>query len=171
MKDNLQFLCDLSVYQDEQPFELYGFPEQQSDTRTNCKFESRDVEVTDARLLDDITIASYGFAFVKHKSACPLEADHFETVGGDKTVLMQYLEETIGLVKDMFTPVDVICFDWRVSKTFQFSKQRMEFLGATKLMEMVVPPTRSQSERAHSAPCSKGHQEFRPSDWRRSPLR
>ena len=115
MKDSLQFLCNLPIYQEEQPFELYGFPKQQSDTRTNCKFESKDVGVTDARLVDDIAIASSGFAFVKHKSACPLEAKHFEEVGGDNTILMQYLEETIDLVKDMFKPVDVICFDWRVS--------------------------------------------------------
>ena len=118
MKDNLTFLCNLPIYQDEQPFELYGFPEQQSDTRTNCQFEAKDIDVTDARLSNDITIASHGFVFVKHNSACPLEAKYFETVGGDKTVLTQYLEETISFVKDMFRPVDVICFDWRVKGAF-----------------------------------------------------
>ncbi len=115
MKDRLQFLCNLPLYQDEQPFELYGFPEQQSDTRTNCKFESKDVDVTDARLVGDIAIAKHGFTIVQHKSACGLEAKHLEAVGGDKAVLVQYLEETISLVKGMFAPVDVICFDWRVS--------------------------------------------------------
>ncbi|KAF9769846.1 hypothetical protein IL306_012659 [Fusarium sp. DS 682] len=113
MKDNLQFLCNLPIYKHEQPFELYGFPEQQCDVRTNCKFESKDVNVTDARLVRDLDITSYGFTFLKHKSACPLESKHFETVGGETTVLKQYLEETIELVKDMFTPLDVICFDWR----------------------------------------------------------
>lgn len=39
MQDNLQFLCDLPLYDTDQPYELYGFPEQQSDTRTNCRFE------------------------------------------------------------------------------------------------------------------------------------
>ncbi|TPX09380.1 uncharacterized protein E0L32_009424 [Thyridium curvatum] len=40
-------------------------------------------------------------------------AEYFEKVGGEKTVLMAYLEETLQLVKDIFQPVNAICFDWR----------------------------------------------------------
>ncbi|KAL2131081.1 hypothetical protein VTI74DRAFT_5577 [Chaetomium olivicolor] len=112
MKDNLRFLCELPIYQEEQPYQLFGFPEQDSIACENCEFEAKDVEVADARECE-VTIAEHGFTFVCFKSACPLVARHFETVGGDPTVLMQYLEETIGFARAIFKPLDVVCFDWR----------------------------------------------------------
>ncbi|KAK3364322.1 hypothetical protein B0T25DRAFT_61125 [Lasiosphaeria hispida] len=112
MKDNIQFLRELPIYQEEQPYQLYGFPNQDSLARENCEFEAVDVEVIDTRE-HPVTIQDHGFAFVRFKSACDLNAKHFETVGGDPTTLMQYLEETIGFIRNMFEPLDVVCFDWR----------------------------------------------------------
>ncbi|KAK3338669.1 hypothetical protein B0T25DRAFT_636407 [Lasiosphaeria hispida] len=114
MKDNLQFLRDLAIYQEEQPYQLFGLPRsnQEAITSENCEFEARDVEVADARECE-VAIANHGFAFVRFKSSCPLAATNFETVGGDPTVVTQYLEETVDFARAMFKPVDIVCFDWR----------------------------------------------------------
>ncbi|GAW19497.1 hypothetical protein ANO14919_089840 [Xylariales sp. No.14919] len=123
MKNHLQYLCDIPVYQEEQPYELYGFPESQSRTSTDCKFETKEVDVTDCRDLEGVTIQTHGFMFMEHKSAFSLEARHFETVNGDSTVLIGYLNETIQLVKELLDPVDVICFDWRCLATLEHRRQ------------------------------------------------
>lgn len=115
MKDNIQFLRELPLYQEEQPYQLYGFPDQNPLARENCEFEAKDVEVIDVRE-HPVTIPDHGFAFLRFKSSCELEAKHFETVGGDPTVRTQYLEETIDFVRNMFKPLDIVCFDWRVSQ-------------------------------------------------------
>ncbi|KAI0182242.1 hypothetical protein EV127DRAFT_493346 [Xylaria flabelliformis] len=113
MIDHLQYLCDLPIYREEQPYELYGFPEIQSKTRTNCDFETKEVTVTDCRDAKGITLQGHGFMFLKHESAFSLEAKYLETVDDDTTILMGYLEETTQLVRKLLKPADVICFDWR----------------------------------------------------------
>jgi hypothetical protein len=115
MQDSLQFIRELPLYQREQPYELYGYPEEQFESQTNCKFETKYVDAKDCRRHDDVSIEKHGFMFKSHPSACPLDAKYFETVGGDQSVVRQYLEETIELIRETFKPVDVICFDWRVS--------------------------------------------------------
>ncbi|KAF2181560.1 hypothetical protein K469DRAFT_692027 [Zopfia rhizophila CBS 207.26] len=112
MLDNLQYLCDLPVYKSEQPYELYGFPEKQSTTHTNCEFESKPVSVTDVRNVST-ALETHGFMYLRHVSECELDAKHFETVGGDQSVVESYLCETIELVRGVFEAVDVVCFDWR----------------------------------------------------------
>lgn len=117
MRDVLQFLADLPLYQLEQPYELYGFPDKESQKRTNCKFESKSVEVIDIRELETNEkpkLLHQGFQLLRHVSQCPLQAKHFETVGGDKSVQMAYLEETIALVQRELNASKVVCFDWRV---------------------------------------------------------
>jgi hypothetical protein len=117
MKDNLQFLYELPIYQEEQPYQLIGFANQGSIASENCEFEARDIEVADARECK-VTIADHGFTFAHFKSACPLAAKHFETIGGDKTVVMDYLKETIDFARTMFNPLDIVCYDWRASSPF-----------------------------------------------------
>lgn len=73
------------------------------------------MEVSDARETDQkIRMEDHGFRLIQHVSNCPLEAQHFETVGGDRKVLMQYLEETIELVRGELDATQVVCFGWRV---------------------------------------------------------
>lgn len=130
MHDTLQFLCELPVYKEEQPYELYGFPEQQSEKRTNCIFEAKAVTVADVRNMNDAPqLEEHGFKFIQHISSCRPEASHFETVGGDKTIQLAYLEETIALVQHELKATKVICFDWRVLPHNQrsLSKEMLSF--------------------------------------------
>ena len=117
MRDNLQFLCDLPIYKDEQPYELYGFPEKESDKQTNCNMETRTVTVLNVRdMAEALDIEEHGFKFIQHASNCDLEPTHFEVVGGDQRELMAYLDESIELVRSELHATKVICFDWRVSR-------------------------------------------------------
>ncbi|KAK0721255.1 hypothetical protein B0T21DRAFT_373274 [Apiosordaria backusii] len=116
MKDSLKFLCELPIYQKEQPYQLVGYPDQEATSKgENCVFEVKEIDVRDARE-HSVTIDSHGFAFFHFKSSCELAVKHFETVGGDNTVLAQYLEETVEFVRSTYNPVDVICFDWRLRR-------------------------------------------------------
>lgn len=126
MQDLLQFLQDLPIYKHEQPYDLYGYPEQQSETQTNCEFENKAVTVIDAREGIPPTIETHGFMYFQHQSSCELDAKHFETVGGENKVVVEYLAETIDLVQRMLNAVDVICFDWRVRSQYFFGG----FLGS-----------------------------------------
>jgi len=125
MQNFLQFLQDLPVYKREQPFDLYGYPEQQADTQTNCQFETKAVTVTDARENITPTIETHGFMYLKHESSCELHAKHFEAVGGDNKMVMEYLCETVDLVQRLFNAVDVICFDWRVGSEASLNRLKL----------------------------------------------
>lgn len=114
MQERLRFLCDLPEYSIEQPFDLYGYPEQSSETQTNCKFEDKPVNVYDIRNNFEPSIESHGFMRYKHQSRCDLDPKHWETVAASSDVVTEYLNETVDLVRTLFQPVDVICFDWRV---------------------------------------------------------
>lgn len=115
MRDSLKFLCELPIYQEEQPYQLVGYPDQEATPQgENCVFEAKEIDVRNARE-HPVTLQTHGFAFFQFKSGCELAARHFETVGGDNSILTKYLDETVEFVRNMFKPVDVICFDWRVS--------------------------------------------------------
>ncbi|KAK0615088.1 hypothetical protein B0T17DRAFT_510897 [Bombardia bombarda] len=138
MKDNLKFLLDLPIYQEEQPYELFGFPSEASIDDENCEFETKDIEVTDARECQ-VTIADHGFTFVRLKSGCPLAAKYFETVGGDPTVVMKYLEETVEFARARFKPQDIICFDWRFRRRDPKSTQGIPPLDPKDIRNFALP--------------------------------
>ncbi|KAF2810716.1 uncharacterized protein BDZ99DRAFT_462061 [Mytilinidion resinicola] len=113
MQDVLKFLCKLPLYESVQPYDLYGYPEQQAETQSNCQFEAKPVSTRDIRELGNTTIETHGFTYFHHESKCDLNSKHFEEVKADKTVVQEYLYETIDMVRKKLDAVDVICFDWR----------------------------------------------------------
>ncbi|KAK4664161.1 uncharacterized protein QC763_0083050 [Podospora pseudopauciseta] len=116
MRDSLKFLCELPIYQEEQPYQLVGYADQEATPQgENCVFEAKEIDVQDARE-HPVTLQTHGFAFFQFKSGCELAARHFETVGGDNSILTKYLDETVEFVRKMFKPVDIICFDWRLRR-------------------------------------------------------
>ena len=112
----LNFLSDLPIYKTEQPYELYGFPEQTSELQTNCRFDNvKDVVIHDVRdRMDEFTLDGAGFTFIRHTSQCELKAEHFETAPEGNDVVTAYLEETMNLVKGYLGADHIVCFDWRV---------------------------------------------------------
>lgn len=122
MLTKLRFLKDSPIFDREVPYELFGHPQLNSERITNCEFALvEEVLVEDVRDNPHIfDLENAGFTYVKHHSACPLLAQHFESVGtgvDTDSVAISYLEETIALVKNELSPERAICFDWRVSFT------------------------------------------------------
>lgn len=174
MKDNLQFLSELPIYQQEQPYQLFGFANQDSIASENCEFEAKDIEVADARECK-VSIADHGFTFARFRSACPLAAKHFETVGGDKTVVMDYLRETIDFARTMFKPLDIVCYDWRVSSCFFQTIRSMRNQNAdgstNTILLLLVPQTRSKDYTGNSPSRPPGHSQLCPAQRRCGSLR
>jgi len=117
MKGTLKFLKDLPLYKEEQPYELYGFPESTSSRITNCEFEElSDIDIEDVRGREgDFTIENCGFQFFNAPSSIPLIPENFETPGAHEDVIIAYLKETMGIVEKKLGSPRTICFDWRVS--------------------------------------------------------
>ena len=114
MQATLGFLVNLPMYQNVQPYQILGFHEH--DGKTNCVYHDKELSVQDARnKIDDFNLYKHGFQFVKHKSRFSLEAEHFETLHGQNTsVVFDYVEETMDLVKKLLSASKTVCFDWRV---------------------------------------------------------
>lgn len=122
MLTKLKYLSYDPLFEEEQPYELYGYskdPTIKPGKITNCKFYVQDnVTVEDVRGTEkDFSLENAGFTFIKHQSRCTLTAEHFEAGGKnpDDDVVSSYLQETISLLEDRFHASKVICFDWRVS--------------------------------------------------------
>jgi hypothetical protein len=118
----LRFALDLPVFKKEVPFELFGYPTPTSDRITNVEFTTIDeIKINDVRdLQPEPTIDTMGFQYIKHQSRCPLEPKYFERAGTEiegNPVVLDYLDETIGVVKSQFQADKVICFDWRFRRT------------------------------------------------------
>lgn len=115
MLTTVKFLKELPKYEQEQPYELYGFPVREAGRITNCEFEYvHDLKVASARLnMYDFKLEDCGFQYVKHESKISLTAENFEMAGNQSKVVLSYLEETIDLVKQQTSASQVICFDWR----------------------------------------------------------
>lgn len=116
MTATLAFLRDLPLYQEEQPFEIYGYPDLPRSASSNCQFESRSqIPARDARgSTQDFELNECGFVFLTRPSQCPLKADQFENMNEGCQNVLQYLDETRTIVKEYFLASRVICFDWRV---------------------------------------------------------
>lgn len=124
MLTKLKYVVDESLFQDEQPYELFGFskdPDVKPAKITNCSYHvASDITIEDARISkEQFDLNSTGFVFTKHQSACPLEARYFEHAGKDleNRVVAAYLEEIISFLEERLNAEKVICFDWRVSRT------------------------------------------------------
>ena len=117
MLTTLNFLSALPVYANEQPYELYGFPETTSELQTNCIFDTvENVVVHDARdRMKEFTLDGTGFTWLKHTSQCPLKAEYFETAPAGNDVVTSYLLETMDVVKRYLGANHAVCFDWRVT--------------------------------------------------------
>jgi hypothetical protein len=121
----LRFALDLPVFENEVPYELFGYPLPTSDRITNIDFETIEgINITDVRELEiEPSLETTGFKYIKHKSRCTLEPKYFESAGtsiGGNPVVLDYLDETIDLVKSELNTEKVICFDWRVRLQYCF---------------------------------------------------
>ena len=100
----MNFAKDLLTFEEEVPFEFFGFPNGNSNRITNCAYETVDnITVRDVRTSgDDLNLGTRGFKYIRHKSECPLIAQHFEHAGSTvkgNPVVLAYLEESINLIK------------------------------------------------------------------------
>jgi hypothetical protein len=117
MLASVEFLADLPLYEEEQPYEIHGFPDKGAAMQTNCVMEAKTVQVEDARSREsDFTLDGCGFTFFRHTSQCNLEAKYFEYASEGNSVVDSYLAETMEMVKEKFAASKAILFDWRVSK-------------------------------------------------------
>jgi hypothetical protein len=115
MYAKIGFLVDLPLYEEEQPYELYGFPTKSSEVQSNCVLEDKTVSAEDVRGQEwNFTLEGAGFKVINHVSNCELIAEHFEKAPEGNSVVDRYLEETLELVKREFKATRAICFDWRV---------------------------------------------------------
>lgn len=117
---------DLELFKTEVPYELFGVPEGTSNRITNCEYTTVEgVKVQDVRTAPgDYTLETTGFKYIRSKSNCSLKAEHFEAAGSsmdNNPVVLEYLTETIDLIKREFQTQRVICCDWRVGQTSQYT--------------------------------------------------
>jgi hypothetical protein len=102
------------LYQEEQPYEIHGFPDKGSAMQTNCVMEEKTVQVEDARSREsEFTLGGCGFTFFRYASRCDLDAKYFEAALEGNSVVDSYLAETMKMVKEKFAASKVILFDWR----------------------------------------------------------
>jgi hypothetical protein len=118
MHASLSYLADDPLYIHEKPFQLFGF-QSSITTTTNVQYEVRDdVPVTDVRSLPmPLRLEEAGFQLFKHKSAQQLEARQFEFASGRDAILLPYIDEMMGFVKENVVTRDA----WRHSLTKAFS--------------------------------------------------
>ena len=122
MLTQIRHLEDAAHFEEEIPYEVFGYPDLDSKRVTNCNFILIDnILVKDVRKrMEPCNLENEGFIFVKHKSQCSLQSDNFEapdTSRDNDALITAYLEETMNLLKREIPCEKMICFDWRVSKT------------------------------------------------------
>lgn len=112
MQVDLTHLTKLRLYEREKPYELW-LPTGPGVAKTNCAFSSSRVLLRDVRSKDlKCTIDTTGFEFVNHVSQ-----NKNLLTGGDEgleSAVLPYLEETLELVRKIFSAHKVIVNDWRV---------------------------------------------------------
>lgn len=123
MLTRLKYLSDLPLLEVEQPYELFGYPTTDSTKITNCEYSVVDnVPFQDVRkVVVQHVLDMTGFTFLKHASGYFVSPDDFESAGNDpdNEQVVNYLEETLDLVKRELCAMKVICFDWRVGLSAQ----------------------------------------------------
>ncbi|CAO2658864.1 Nn.00g065870.m01.CDS01, partial [Neocucurbitaria sp. VM-36] len=112
----LKFLVDDPLFEDEQPYELFGAVLKpgviQPPKLTNCSYHVQNgVTVKDVRdRKSGTSLDKEGFTFVKHRTSCLFSAENFEATGRGtySQVVLSYLHEIIALVKQHCLPEKVI---------------------------------------------------------------
>ncbi|KAL6828082.1 hypothetical protein V8C40DRAFT_274522 [Trichoderma camerunense] len=122
MMTPLSFVKPLDIYKSEVPYELFGFPDSTSSRITNCQYMTvNNIDIQDVRTTSEVlSLDTAGFKFIRHKSNCPLTAEHFERAGSSvngQPVVLAYLEETLDLVKNELGADKVLCCDWRFRRS------------------------------------------------------
>ena len=117
----LKFLKRLAVYDDVQPYRIYGHPELTPEEESNCEFEViPDILAKDIREFQDTCcLDEEGFEVMNSPSHWAINAEIFEkkTSQSDE-VIVGYLEETMAIVKKRFQASSVVTIDWRVINCF-----------------------------------------------------
>jgi hypothetical protein len=122
MQFSLKLLVGDPLFEDEQPYELFGAllkPGVKSPPKlNNCSYHVQDgVIVKDVRGRKcDTILEKEEFTLVKHQTGCLWSAEHFQAADGEmhNEVVSSYLHETIAPVEQHCLPEKVICIDWRV---------------------------------------------------------
>lgn len=118
MEVKLNHLADLSLWENEKPYELNITNLSSEVPRTNCKYTQHNVCIRDIRALHiQPSLETMGFKFVKHVSKCLPPFDDL----GDETnnsAVVPYLEETVDLVKSHLNAEKAFAVDWRVRSCF-----------------------------------------------------
>jgi hypothetical protein len=117
MEVTMSFLSELPIYKTEKPFDIYrevpaGVP------TSNCEFEEHNnIKAQNAReVQSSLGLDITGFKLLKAPSKVDISSIDFQDRASSS--IMEYLRETISLVKDELGADRVLCFDWRVR--FQF---------------------------------------------------
>lgn len=105
---SMNFIADIPLYHSEKPFNCQA-KDLPGGEITNLVFETNSgIPVQDVRgRQNEFTLKEHGFMFVNHESQVKSEV-------GSMDFIHQYLEETIGLLKQQFQADKVICYDLRV---------------------------------------------------------
>jgi hypothetical protein len=119
---SLKYLVDDVLFEDEQPYELFGAvlkPSAKTPSKlTNCSYYVQTgVAVEDVKnSKSGVSLDEQGFTFIKHRTSFSLSVEHFETAGRGphNQVVLSYLNETITLVEQYRLAEKVVCIDWRV---------------------------------------------------------
>jgi hypothetical protein len=112
IQTTIDFLADLPLYEEEKPYYLHASAA--ADDRldvvkiTNIEWDTKPVTVHSMRDNPDLDFEKNGFCYVKHESKCPphpaMGLDHVE----------RYRQESEALLRDLFQPEFVLCYDYKV---------------------------------------------------------
>ncbi|KAI1391554.1 uncharacterized protein F4822DRAFT_427405 [Hypoxylon trugodes] len=143
MHFSLKFLKELPLYEEVQPYKLYGFDDVSEEDQTNCVFEIvQEVQVYDVRgAVVDPSIDREGFEFVISPTNCALSAEVFE---GDDTrtngVVDSYIRETMDLVKTKLDAESVVAIDWRFRRSANATAEKLD-VGDIRKQAIAVATT------------------------------
>ncbi|RFU26345.1 hypothetical protein B7463_g9993, partial [Scytalidium lignicola] len=98
----MNFLQELHRYQEEQPYEIFGYPNPDSPIISNCEFKAVDgIPLHNAREeMEKFTLDSTGFMFLNSPSKELLTAQAIEDASGGEDAINAFVQETIGFVKE-----------------------------------------------------------------------
>ncbi|KAK0726507.1 hypothetical protein B0T21DRAFT_413836 [Apiosordaria backusii] len=142
MRATLRFLADLPVYDEEQPYTLYGFPEDVG-PKTNCVYEDvPGIEINDLRhssTTEQFLLPACGFQLHRQPSASRLRADMFEDFR-NRPEVGAYLEETTHLAMQALNAPRALCIDWRFRRSGSTSGVRDQLDEIGKARHRALAP-------------------------------
>lgn len=119
---SMSHLCDIALYQEEIPYEIWKDDVKEDVQRTNVKLKViRDIQLTDIKSLestDKPELETHGFEWFhqQYPTECGIKsADDVATASPEqRECISRYLRSMTQTLKENYGCVKVICYDWRV---------------------------------------------------------